>query len=631
MKQAAGVLDIDRVQQIIHRRCEDHGVGVKWVEGGIPATSHEMGRKTITLPVPHPPITHKDLQLMYGFVIHETGHHKRPEAFDIVNNLNDSKKQVPDALFALFNAAEDDSMERMVSAEYRGDAIALGKMNQLLIDDIAAASKSIDWDAIRAAKGGTLETRDFAPQVTTALGCLSRSEWDGWSHSSTARYLDTLPPEAKQLIKELKDEGWVDELVKYKLPHECWDYACDLFKRLFPEAPEDQVEECRQQGHEGGGDDDGDNSSDNPQQGAGSESGDQPNGQTANGAIPSGDDEGENSLQSISEGTTMSWKEANLSEHDEWKPKQPGQLPGNIGITWEDYSKGDAVALMPPHLVNVIDYNSPSERRKQAYEQNGWYGWVNASSFMSDNSGSRQFGNQIRRYLQSKQRTKVTKEKYHGRIDKGSMIRLAMPPVDGGEWNRRIFYDYEEKREMNTCIHVLTDWSGSMSGSKMEYAADASGRLVWCFDRVLKVPVQLAAFTNGRTRCDIGLIKKFSDRSISPEQIATNFAKFYEYTSANNDADAVMWAYRQLLPRKEQRKILIVLSDGAPAGCWKGSSHKNLTHVTREIEKEGKIELYGVGICSEAVKNYYTNYKVLNDESEINKTLFEIIKAGAYK
>ena len=179
-------------------------------------------------------------------------------------------------------------------------------------------------------------------------------------------------------------------------------------------------------------------------------------------------------------------------------------------------------------------------------------------------------------------------------------------------------------------LMVLTDWSGSMSGTKMEYAADASGRLVQVFDRILRMPVQLAAFTNGRTRCDIGMIKRFDDRSVSPQDIANGFSRFFPISSANNDADSLMWAYNQIAKRKEERKILMVLSDGCPAGSWKGgSSSDNLKHVTRHIEREGKVELYGVGICSDAVETYYSNCKVLDDETEINKTLFEIIKGGA--
>jgi cobalamin biosynthesis protein CobT len=176
---------------------------------------------------------------------------------------------------------------------------------------------------------------------------------------------------------------------------------------------------------------------------------------------------------------------------------------------------------------------------------------------------------------------------------------------------------------------VLTDWSGSMNGAKMVHAADASGRLVQVFDRILRMPVQLAAFTNGETRCDIGLIKRFEDRSVSPTDIAAGFSRFYPLSSGNNDADAVMWAYNQLKRRKESRKILIVLSDGCPAGAWMGgSSSSNLKHVTKHIQQEGNIELYGVGIMSDAVETYYENFKVLNGPDEINRTLFEIIKQG---
>jgi cobaltochelatase CobT len=248
---------------------------------------------------------------------------------------------------------------------------------------------------------------------------------------------------------------------------------------------------------------------------------------------------------------------------------------------------------------------------------------------MPDNASSRSFANQIRRYIQAQARVQFDSEKFHGRLDKRGIVRLALPPIDGGEWNKKIFYEMRLADARSTCIMVLTDWSGSMNGMKMVHAADASGRLVHVFDRILRMPVQLAAFTNGRSRCDIGLIKKFDDRSVSPTDIATGFSRFYPYSSGNNDADAVMWAYNQCKRRKEDRKILIVLSDGCPAGSWMGgNSDANLIHVTTHIQKEGEVELYGVGIQSDAVETYYENCKVLNNESQINRTLFEIIKGG---
>jgi cobaltochelatase CobT len=276
-------------------------------------------------------------------------------------------------------------------------------------------------------------------------------------------------------------------------------------------------------------------------------------------------------------------------------------------------------------MINVVDLNEPHHEVEKA---DSWNREAVPARFMPDNSKSRAFGNQIRRYIQATQRTRVQRERYHGKLDKGAIVKLALPPIDGGEYNKRIFYNFTAQKNLNTCIHVLTDWSGSMQGTKMEHAADASGRLVHVFDRVLRVPVQLAAFTNSKSQCDIGLIKRFNDRSMSPKNIAENFSKFYKYSCANNDADAVMWAYRELLKRSEERKILIVLSDGCPAGCWKGSSHTNLKHVTEYITKGKQVELYGVGIESSAVTTYYPNAKVLHDSNDINQTLFEIIKEG---
>jgi len=203
-----------------------------------------------------------------------------------------------------------------------------------------------------------------------------------------------------------------------------------------------------------------------------------------------------------------------------------------------------------------------------------------------------------------------------------------MPAIDGGEWNKKIFYDQRKHTMKDTAIFVLVDWSGSMMGTKMRHAADAAQRLVWCFDRVLNVPVALAAFTDRSSFCDIGYIKKYNTRGITPEEIATRFSQFFGYTSGNNDADAVNWAYHEILKRKESRKILIVLSDGAPAGSWKGHADDALKLATSTIDKDKRVELYGVGIMDENVNRYYKNHQVVWDTHDISPCLFNLIKEG---
>jgi cobaltochelatase CobT len=222
----------------------------------------------------------------------------------------------------------------------------------------------------------------------------------------------------------------------------------------------------------------------------------------------------------------------------------------------------------------------------------------------------------------------VTRHKYHGRLDRSSIIKLVLPPIDGGEYNKKLFYQQDKHTMKDTCIFVLTDWSGSMKGPKMRSAADASQRLVYVMERILKIPVALACFSNRDTECDIGYIKPFGTRGLSIEEIAHRFAKFRAYTSANNDADALHWAWQQIRKRRETRKILIVLSDGCPAGSWAGSSYDNLHYIVDAITKEKSVELYGVGIHSNAVEKYYPNFKVLDGPEQINETLFNLIKDG---
>lgn len=611
MSRQASVLDVDHVVNILQRRCNDQGIQLKWTDDQAMAATNG---KQIILPKIQQPVTKAALDKLYGFVIHEAGHHTRPEIFDIARGA--LAKGATDGMMALLNIIEDDAMEREVSGKYRGDASALGNLNSTILDELADALNGFEIPEEATAQ-------DIAPMSACGISQLSRTNWDGYSTEARAKYFAALPDKAASEVNALAQEGWHEKMQQVTDPHSAWDLTMDLYKRLHPDADDDELEDIREAGHQGSPEEGEGEGTENT---AGSGDGDQPDegsgaGHDAEGELQEGDPE---SKATGGEGKVVNWKDFVLSEHNEWKPSKEGQF-GNIGIDWSDYDGDGEIMLMPQHLINVVDC-----RKGKGEVHTGYRG--TPDRFLSDNAEARRFGSQIRRHIQAKARTQVVREKYHGKLDKSSLVRLALPPIDGGEYNKRVFYDWEDQKELNTCIHVLTDWSGSMNGHKMKYAADASGRLVYTFDRILRVPVQLAAFSNRSTECDIGLIKGFNDRSVCPQDIADSFSKFYRYTSANNDADAVMWAYNQLKRRKEERKILIVLSDGCPAGAYSHSNgHKNLQHVTKSIEKDGKVELYGVGICSDAVESYYTNTRVLMLPSEINTTLMNIIKDGAYK
>jgi cobaltochelatase CobT len=534
------------------------------------------------------------LDRLYGFVIHECGHHQRPEAFNILNAA-----QPPEELQAIFNITEDDGMERERAFEWRGDCKALSITNEGLISE---------FNKILQEKGAPV-IEDPCPLVTMFLGQLSRLHWDEYSGGAISAFMKAQPDNVKDLLTTLEGEGWVTRFQETVTVEDTWNLACDLIKRLYPDDDDhshEEYEKLRQAGLDGK--DTG--PTDEQMKAQANESG-----------------EGEEEASRLEDDMrVISWKDVVLSDHEINK----GGPPGGYAIDWNGYHGQSHAFLCPTDKIKVIDLSKDSEI-ETVTEDSFWTppvtqtGW---KKYMPQDKESRQFANRVRRHIQARARSVVDKEKYHGKLDKSALVRLALPPIDGGEYNKKIFYDQRKHTMKDTCIFVLTDWSGSMDGTKMKYAADASQRLVYTFERILNIPVALAAFSDRFSDCDIGYIKKYHTRGLPAETIARRFEKFYQFSSGNNDADAVHWAWKQIKKRKETRKILIVISDGAPTDSWKGHAHHNLKYITSAIEKDREVELYGVGVCSNAVRNYYTNYKVLNDPSEINATLFNLIKDG---
>ena len=616
MSKLSSVIDVDHVLNVVQVRCDDFGVSVNFDPYAKTAASDG---KRIVLPTLKQPITQDSLDTLYGFVIHECGHHQRDDAFKILNSA-----QPPGHVCALYNIVEDDGMEREVANQWRGDKKALSTMNEILTDQVA-----ISWENAFAQGLVDKEKQQPEPLAAMCVGRLAALDWDGNNDIVTSRLIKSMPDEANDLLSELIDEGWVDKFRKGKDPHDSWDTTIDLVKRLYPDHDEDQYEQMRQDGHEKSDPNKQDRDTSKDPSSANNGGQDEDGGASNPNGVPKGEpvQEAAGVGERQEDGRVISWKDVVMSEHNEWQPDED-TAPGGFGIDFRGKPSTGNVGLMPTSMVNVVDLSKRKNEREADTRGRGWK-MREYTEFLPTEASSRAFANRIRRYIQSQARSVVQKERYHGRLDGTALVRLALPPIDGGEYNKRIFYDQRKHTMQDTAIFVLADWSGSMSGPKMHYAADASQRLVHTFDRVLNVPVALAAFSNRQTQCDVGYIKKFNARGTPAEEIAHRFADFYKWTSGNNDADAVNWAYHEIQKRQESRKLLIVLSDGCPAGSWGNTaSDENLKHITSHIEREGKVELYGVGICSDAVEGYYSNCKVLWDPSEINETLFNVIKEG---
>jgi len=96
----------------------------------------------------------------------------------------------------------------------------------------------------------------------------------------------------------------------------------------------------------------------------------------------------------------------------------------------------------------------------------------------------------------------------------------------------------------------------------------------------------------------------------------------------NIDGEALLWAYRRLISRPEHRRILMVISDGAPVDDSTLSVNpgnfleRHLREVIREIEGRDFVELIAIGIGHD-VTRYYRRAVTIVDAEELGGTMMK--------
>jgi cobalamin biosynthesis protein CobT len=215
-----------------------------------------------------------------------------------------------------------------------------------------------------------------------------------------------------------------------------------------------------------------------------------------------------------------------------------------------------------------------------------------------------------------------------GKLDQSRLSRICF---DAPGFNERVFKNKIENKTLDAAISVLVDMSGSMSGMKAHYAL-ASAMLLNEVCSTLNIPLEITGFTDGHNRdyfmAPVMLLYKgFSDLKISPDTLIQSFSQGTAYMAGNPDGENILWAYERLLKRKERKRLLLVLSDGAPAASKLSTGIEEFTKKTiEEIETSKKVEIYGLGLCSTSVKYYYKAHSVVDEPQQIPSKLLELIE-----
>lgn len=171
-----------------------------------------------------------------------------------------------------------------------------------------------------------------------------------------------------------------------------------------------------------------------------------------------------------------------------------------------------------------------------------------------------------------------------GSVDPGRIFGLAMGDTD-------IFRRKGMDKKFNGCAYILIDNSGSMSGDKRIEACKAAAVIEEGFRGL--IPIKIVAFDYGR-KVTHEVIKGWNEQL--HKNCCWNFCLHGREGGGNADAYDILIATKELLQRPEQKKLLLVLSDGMPAeatlGCTKGAidaARKQGVQVSGIYFEEGGI------------------------------------------
>ncbi|MGD7731256.1 cobaltochelatase CobT-related protein, partial [Escherichia coli] len=117
------------------------------------------------------------------------------------------------------------------------------------------------------------------------------------------------------------------------------------------------------------------------------------------------------------------------------------------------------------------------------------------------------------------------------------------------------------------------------------------------------------------------IIKNWNEKANSPEIRARMGYVCETFPLLNNvDGESVAQLATLFAGRMEDKKIMLVMSDGEP--CATGSGfHQHLRTVTKEIETLSDIELMAIGILTDEPRRYYKNYALVNSVEELGPSV----------
>ena len=251
--------------------------------------------------------------------------------------------------------------------------------------------------------------------------------------------------------------------------------------------------------------------------------------------------------------------------------------------------------------------------------------------------------NKLQRQLMAKQNRAWNFDLEEGILDSSKLPRIIIDPYNSLSFKKEKDLDFKD-----TVVTLLIDNSGSMRGRPITIAAICADILSRTLERC-SVKVEILGFTTknwkgGKSREEwnkLGKVKnpgRLNDlRHIIYKSADTHWRQSKKnlglmlkegLLKENIDGEAITWAFNRLGKRKEERKILMVISDGAPVDDSTLSVNsgdfleKNLKKIVKFIENKSDIEILAIGIGHD-VSRYYKKAIKISDVNELGDVMID--------
>lgn len=255
--------------------------------------------------------------------------------------------------------------------------------------------------------------------------------------------------------------------------------------------------------------------------------------------------------------------------------------------------------------------------------------------------------NRLQRRLMAQQSRSWDFDQEEGMLDAARLARVVINP------GQSLSYKIEREAEFrDTVVTLLIDNSGSMRGRPISIAAISADILARTLERV-GVKVEVLGFTTrawkggqsreawlaagrppqpGRLNDIRHIVYKQADEPWRRAKKALGLMMREGLLKENIDGEALLWAHSRLIARPEDRKVLMVISDGAPVddstlSVNSGSYlEKHLRQVIGWIEGRSPVELVAIGIGHD-VTRWYSRAVTIMDAEQLAGTMIDQLAA----